>query len=146
RPALRRAARGLTVALTTLSLLSVGSTAAQAAPTGSPRGHLDGVTATAEGVTVRGWAWDENTKAPVTVRVTVGDRTHEVKADEYRSDIAKAFSKAGSYRGFDDALAAAPGTYEVCAVAVNVGRGANTSLGCEQVNVLDLAPVGYLDQ
>lgn len=106
-----------------------------AALAGSPVGNLEGVSATAGGVTVGGWALDPDTRDSVDVHVYVGSTGTALRADANRPDIAAAYPLYGAAHGFGATLPAAPGTYDVCAYAINTGFGSNVLLGCRNVTV-----------
>ncbi len=51
-------------------------------------------------------------------------------ADQSRPDVAAVFPGYGDRRGFRFLVNAPKGQHTVCAVAINVGQGANNTLGC----------------
>ncbi|MBO0925293.1 hypothetical protein J1G44_12480 [Cellulomonas sp. zg-ZUI199] len=108
-----------------------------------PTGFLDSVTASASDVTVKGWAIDPDTSAPIDVHVYVGSAGHAVRADAPRPDLA-GFGK-GPDHGFSVTLPAAAGRQEVCVYAINATPGPNRSLGCRTVTVVNRDPVGFID-
>ena len=140
-----RRRRGLLSATTVL--LAVAAGLVGAAPAGaadrSPVGALDGATATAAGaVTVRGWALDPDTTAPIRVRVTVdGGVRATVTADVVREDVARARPAHGPRHGvLATVTGIAAGSRSVCLVGVDVGPGADRRLGCRTVTVPRAAP------
>lgn len=98
-----------------------------------PNGALDTATdSESGGVHVTGWAMDADTDGAVSVAVTVAGTTVTVDTD------------ASAPHAFQAEIAAAPGTYDVCATAINVGLGADLPLGCLPVVVVDHQPAGAL--
>ena len=102
----------------------------------SPFGALDAATAVnTRLVHVRGWTIDANTSAPITVHLYVdGVKVTETTADIDRPDVAAAFPGWGSKHGFELDLPAPAGLHQVCAWGINVGKGVNSMLGCQQVD------------
>ncbi|WP_181431063.1 glycoside hydrolase family 6 protein [Curtobacterium sp. MCBD17_021] len=126
-------------------------TAAKTAPPApsapaAPRVSLDSATPAPAGVAVRGWAVDADEPATsLSVDVTVDGRTtRTTRADRDRPDVARA-TGAGAAHGFEVVVPAAGGSHRVCAVARNVGPGADTASGCRTVTVPVSAPVGRVD-
>ena len=131
----RRTVRSAGALVLSLAMLAIGVPAAQAGvPSGTPIGNLDGVSAVSGGVLVRGWAWDSNTAAAVNVAITTPGTT-TVAANVNRSDVPKAYPKAGSKRGFEKVVTLGAGTHKICVTAKNVGAGADRSFGCRTVSV-----------
>lgn len=98
----------------------------------TPTGALDEATRTsATTATVRGWALDPDTAAPVDIHVYVDGRPAAVTtATSSRGDIAAAFPGWGAAHGYTLTVPATPGQ-RVCAYAVNTLQGtSNTTLGC----------------
>ncbi|MBF0687200.1 MAG: N-acetylmuramoyl-L-alanine amidase, partial [Cellulomonas sp.] len=116
---------------------------ANAAVAASPRGVVDAYQG-GSGITVRGWAFDPETDASLTIRVSVGGKVSDIAADRARPDVAAAYG-VGSRHGFDARITAANGRHVVCVTAVNRGSGADVVLGCALVTVSNAAPVGVLD-
>lgn len=118
------------------------------APAGKPpRGQVDVLTASSTRIRLAGWAVDEDTPAPVNVRVTAPGYTRLFTADAYRPDVGSAFPGAGDYHGFDVSLQDLPdGELSVCVTAVNAAGtgGADTELDCRTVTVRHAAD-GFLD-
>jgi hypothetical protein len=103
----------------------------------SPVGSFDSVTATPGTLTVRGWAFDPDTASAASdVMITVGGTgTGTVHTDVTRSDVNRARGVTGTH-GFATALATTKtGTQSVCAVAVNVGNGADKQLACRTATI-----------
>ncbi len=115
---------------------------------GSPTGDVDSVTATATStLTVKGWAADPDTTAPLRVAFYVdgaGEKT--VTADKTRSDLAGTLGANNTKHGFEAELTGLSlGKHSVCTYAINQGRGANTLLGCYTRTVTSAPPKGVLD-
>lgn len=105
-----------------------------------PLGALDAVGADRTGVSVRGWALDPDTTAPVQVHVYVdGVGRGVLTAASSRPDVARQYPLHGAAHGYDVRLpvALAAGDHQVCTYAVNTGAGsgANPLLGCRTVTV-----------
>ncbi|WP_203749140.1 hypothetical protein, partial [Cellulomonas chitinilytica] len=100
----------------------------------TPVGTLEGVTATADSITVSGWAWDPDTSNPTDVHVYIDNVGVAVRADVGRNDVAAAYGTAAT-RGFNYTRPAAAGTHTVCVYAINIGSGPHTLLGCRTVEV-----------
>ena len=67
-------------------------------------------------------------------------------ANAQRPYIGRLLPELGSAHGFSTTLTPGPGTHQVCVTAVNVGLGANTSLGCRTVRVVDPSPIGNFEK
>ena len=102
----------------------------------SPMGNLESVTRSGRHVALSGWAFDPESHAPISVAVLFdGRRVAVVPADRSRPDVA-ASKGMGSNSGWGAELWALPdGAHTVCAVALNVGGGADQNLGCRNVVV-----------
>ena len=102
-----------------------------------PTGALSSAVRSPGGITVSGWAHDRN-GGPVDVRFTVGGT--------YVGLLTA--NKAGGPNGLSDAysgfISVPSATGAVCAVAVNIGLGADTDLGCSSLTV-DHNPYGAYD-
>lgn len=110
-----------------------------------PFGALDPIGARYDVATVRGWAIDPNTTAPVQVHVYVdGQPSGAVTADVTRPDLGPAFPGYGSDHGYRATLHLANGTHQVCAYGINVGPGSNSLLGCREI-ATNGNPIGALD-
>ena len=109
----------------------------------NPIGSLESATSPAAGaVTVRGWTFDYDTQASLSVHVYVdGAFALNVPADRPRADVNAAYpSRTGNY-GFEASVPAASGSRQVCVYAINVSFGGNSTLGCKTVTVARPAPV-----
>lgn len=154
----------LAVSLVTITMVA---TACQMAPppgtSHSPSGSLDLVLAASPSpddmggffayVWVNGWASDWDTADPIMVMLAIiqngkiswGWRVLPLLADTPgnvfpanlpRPDVDAAFGRGANF-GFDANIIARPGSSTICAVALNVGPGDNTVLGCRTVVVRD---------
>jgi hypothetical protein len=104
----------------------------------NPFGSLDDADATRGGVHVSGWDIDPDTSSPIQVHVYIdGGGTNLGPAANVRKDVGSVFAFAGygANHGFDATIPAGSGRHQVCAYAINVAMGANTSLGCKTVTV-----------
>ncbi len=101
-----------------------------------PVGALDAATAVnARLIQVRGWALDANTVDPILVHAYVdGVKVAEITADRSRPDIDAAYPGFGPLHGYDAQIPAIGGRHDVCVYGINVGKGVNTLLGCQQVD------------
>ncbi len=108
-----------------------------------PVGALESVEAVPGGAQIVGWAYDAKTTAPIAVHLYVnGKLTVAVAANVDRPDLV-AQLPAGTAHGFRVGLPLAPGTYSVCAYAINsLAGGANPQLGCANVRTIAGAPIG----
>jgi len=110
-----------------------------------PIGNVDGVTSTATGVSVRGWAFDPNSGDPIEVAVTVNGGSPVLgTADGPRPDVAGVFPGRANH-GFEIAVPLGDGEHSVCVTGRNVGVGANVLLGCRTVEVHVELPWGRVD-
>ena len=113
-----------------------------------PFGSLDGVTAGAGAVNLRGWAIDPDTSGPVTVHVYVdGAWGGAHTANARRTDVGAAVPGYGNDHGYTIRVTGiAAGDRRVCAYAINVGPygSANPELGCATVRV-SAVPQGTLE-
>ena len=108
-----------------------------------PVGDLHTVVGRSTTLDIAGWALDPETTAPVAVHVYVDGRWGGAyTADAVRDDVARAYPGSGNLHGFAASIAAAPGAHQVCAYAINRGRGSvNTALGCRTAEV-GVKPLG----
>jgi Rv2525c-like, glycoside hydrolase-like domain len=110
-----------------------------------PRGRLDSAASEQPGqVTISGWAFDPSAPTqPLALRATVGGKGARGGAYELgpvavlaRPDVALSHRVAGAAHGFGLTFpVAASGRRRVCVYAVNVGSGADRSLGCRTVGI-----------
>jgi len=104
---------------------------------GDPFGSLDGAVGGAGSITVRGWAIDPDTAAPITVHVHLdGVPVASATADRPRSDVGAAYPAYGPDHGFELTVPAAPGSRRVLVYGINTLTGAaNPLLGARTVTV-----------
>jgi hypothetical protein len=102
----------------------------------NPFGQLEIASASDGGIRVAGWAIDPDTSSPIQVHVYVdAGGTNLGLASNERPDVGSyfAYEGYGSAHGFDAVVPTRSGRHRVCAYAINVAMGANTSLGCRTV-------------
>lgn len=105
-----------------------------------PVGEIEATGSGPHGIEIVGWARDPQTAAPITVVVTVGERTVEVLAQSAHDPSTH--PAHGSTHGFEVVVPVAPGEHPVCVTARNVGDGDDTVLGCRVVAVSELSVGG----
>ncbi|MFJ6531888.1 hypothetical protein [Microbacterium sp. NPDC091662] len=101
----------------------------------APFGNFESAAGTPGTITVTGWAIDPDTKDPISVHIYVGAVGLAYWADKERGDVGAAYPASGSRHGFSQQITVSPGTYSVCAYAINNGAGGHTLLGCRNVAV-----------
>lgn len=116
-----------------------------------PTGNAEVIAAENGSIRVAGWALDPDTTRSIAVHVYVGSNGRAITADRSRTDIAAAYPGYGAAHGFTELITVTPGTYDVCAYAINTGAGGHTLLRCSSVRVgeslseLGRVPVGVLE-
>jgi hypothetical protein len=115
---------------------------------GSPSGHLEGVSTASNSLVAKGWTLDPNGPDPINVALYVdGKLASTTSAALPRPDIAAAFPAYGPDHGFSVSASVAAGSHQVCAYGINTGAGtSNTLLGCSTVQVPSGNPVGSLEK
>jgi len=114
-------------------------------------GHLDSVTALPGQVKLSGWAADTATpRVPINVSYSVGSgagaHTGAARAHDLRTDVGQAFPNLGNYHGFTVTVYVSPGTYPVCAWALDPTGGPSRPIGCQTARVpVDRSARGHLD-
>jgi hypothetical protein len=103
----------------------------------SPFGSLDVLSGSSTGVIVTGWAVDPDTSSAITVKVVVNAVSHgPYTANLYRFDLGTVANQGyGYYHGYNLSVAT-PLMAElnrICVVAVNVGAGSDTTVGCKDM-------------
>lgn len=98
----------------------------------SPSGYVDVVTGGADSVRVQGWTSDWDTRNPIDIVVLINGvwAPGAFTANLPRTDVAARYGRGANF-GYDVTLPAVAGALSVCVVALNVGRGQNTILGCD---------------
>lgn len=99
----------------------------------SPVGNVDGFVSNGSYVAISGWADDPETDAPLPVDVVLDrQRVFRAVVGRPRPDVL-ALLGAGGDSGFVQELYGVPsGAHELCAVARNVGAGADQNIGCRR--------------
>ena len=113
-----------------------------------PVGNLEDVALLSNGdrVSVVGWALDPESASAAAVDVTVdGTVAGRLTASHGRADIGAAFPALGDQHGFAGEVPISPGRRRVCAVARNIGRGGDATVGCRDVDVPVSSPFGMLE-
>jgi hypothetical protein len=120
--------------------------ATAAVPAGSPYGHNDLVAPTPGGVRVAGWAIDPSSpRAVINVALySDGHPVATVAANGNRPDVAAANAGAGPLHGYGASTSITEGSHAICVRAINVGPGADRTLGCWTMS-FQYSPVGHLD-
>ncbi|WP_242088351.1 glycoside hydrolase family 6 protein [Curtobacterium sp. DN_7.5] len=136
-------------AQTLVAKAQLGAAAAQPARAyrADPYGSLERVATASAGVAVTGWAFDgDEPDTALSVAVTVDGRTAaSLTADATRTDVAAQWG-VGREHGYAGVVPTTPGKHRVCAVARNVGAGADSTADpCRTVTVPAVAPTGRLD-
>jgi hypothetical protein len=103
--------------------------------TGSPLGRIDSITTTAPGVVaVHGWTYDYD--APSLALKTVVYRNGRLATygptGVARADVNQVFGLTGNH-GYAFSVKLDPGANRICVYGINVGMGANSTLGCQTV-------------
>ncbi|PZF58998.1 hypothetical protein DEJ23_04315 [Curtobacterium sp. MCSS17_008] len=124
---------------------AVGSCIRTTVPGSTPSGALERVATTSSTIRVTGWAIDGDVTGSTKVVVRIDGKARTFTANLSRSDVQSTYPAYSSKRGFDRTWTVAAGQHKVCVTAVNTGAGANASLGCRTVSVVNSAPVGSLD-
>lgn len=131
--------------------IAVGLFAGPATATaGSPVGHLDQVRLVGGNLVVAGWALDRDHSRATQIELYRTLKTStELRArtvtDVVRADVNQAEHVTGAH-GFSVRTPAFAGTQTWCATALNIGAGANRSIGCLTVTVpAGQTPVGSVD-
>ncbi|MBK8469012.1 MAG: SpoIID/LytB domain-containing protein [Actinomycetales bacterium] len=112
-----------------------------------PLGQLDTAFGGSRAVAVTGWAIDFDTIDPIAVHVYIDGSGYQLIANGSRPDVGAAYPGFGNAHGYQGTFAAAPGTHQVCAYAINVltGAGNNPVLGCTLVQVFGNDPLGQFE-
>jgi len=105
-------------------------------PSRSPLGTIEVASGGRRSLSVSGWTLDPDLADPISVRVAVDGRTRTtVRSGWPRPDVAAFYPTFSGQRGFVAGVSMKRGRHTVCVTALNVGAGANTSLGCRSVVV-----------
>lgn len=110
----------------------------------APTGRIEAVVGANGAVSVSGWAFDSDTRDPITLSVSLdGVAVRDIVADIGRLDVDQAFNN-GPLHGFATSIFTTPGAHEVCVTAKDSSGGPSTSLGCGSTVLADTPPVGEL--
>lgn len=113
----------------------------------NPQGHFDFVQSNIPNqIRVRGWAFDrDNVNHKVRIHVYVGGSvganvpSYEIRADQFRPDVNRAFPGVGDYHGFDSTInvdTSRTGNQAIYIYALNdVGSGTFVELGSKPVSI-----------
>lgn len=115
---------------------------------GPPFGSLDVLQLHPGGfVHARGWGIDPNTTQALPIALVVdGVWIETITAGGSRPDVEAAHPGWGPDHGFDKVAWAPGGVHNVCLVALNLGPGTDTVLGCRWLQVLPPGPpIGNID-
>lgn len=106
-------------------------------PGSPPWGTIDAVRQNGGRVYFAGWAYDPETTRSIDVHITVdGKRAYRADSGLLRPDVGGYLLPGyGPLHGYEYEVALDKGSHTVCAVAINVGQGSNTYLGCRNVVV-----------
>ena len=111
----------------------------------SPRGEIKNIWTTADGISLWGWAADQDAlSAALDIRVAVNGSVFTWKADQPWSPIADLMPGAGINHGWGSSIKEPEGEYSVCVYAVNKGAGSDSNLGCHSVTVPSSSPIGEI--
>ena len=91
---------------------------------------------TKDRIHLAGWAADRDTPtSPISVRIIVdGAAVTTIAAGANRPDVAAAHAEVGPNHGYDVEIPLSGDTHRVCVTAINVGSGADKSLGCKDMD------------
>ncbi len=105
---------------------------------GPPFGEFNGFSQNGNLVKMWGWVIDPDPwpgYRQVHIVLNNNERAWHLDAKQYRPDIEARFPGYGNRLGYLWVGELAEGTYDFCAVAINVGAGSNQTLGCRTVVV-----------
>jgi hypothetical protein len=104
-------------------------------PGGSPIGSMGDLWGGVGTIGMWGWALDLDTTDPIQVHVLIDQQWTVLTASAENAGVAAGWPGYGPNHGFGASITATPGQHQVCAYAVNVGSGSNTTLACRVVSV-----------
>ncbi|MBC7761021.1 MAG: hypothetical protein H7201_04330 [Candidatus Saccharibacteria bacterium] len=111
----------------------------------SPRGEIKDIWTTLDGISLWGWAADQDAPStPLDIRVVVNGSTVTWKADQPWAPIADLMPGAGINHGWGSSISLPEGDYSVCVYAVNKGAGSDSNIGCRTVTVPSASPKGEI--
>ena len=100
-----------------------------------PVGNVDSVVPQSDGARLLGWATDPDSSETVAVRILADGAATTVSADTAAIAALTTTGTTAASTGFDVLVPLAPGSHSICVIAVNIGAGADTDLGCSTVVV-----------
>lgn len=107
----------------------------------SPRGEIRDIWTTMDGISLWGWAADQDAPtSPLDIRVVTNNILQTWQADQPWQPISDLMPGVGIDHGWGSTLRVGAGDYSVCVYAVNKGAGADTNLGCRNVTVPSGSP------
>jgi len=98
-----------------------------------PIGVVDSVSASTDGISLRGWALDPDTTNSIRVHVYVDGAGYSIAADGMRPDVARVHPGVGDKHGFMLNASVAAGKHHVCVYAIDTTGGRATLLRCVDV-------------
>ncbi|MFP5250978.1 MAG: hypothetical protein ACLGHD_01250 [Actinomycetes bacterium] len=114
---------------------------------GDPTGAIESAEQTPDGFRVEGWAVDPDSAGSATVGLLLnGSVIAQATTDSSRTDIDGLHPAYVESRGFSTTVASVPrGNRELCMRVENVGYGADATVECRIVRLLDASPDGRID-
>jgi hypothetical protein len=110
----------------------------------APVGYYGALTRATDGTNallLRGWAFDPDTDAPISVAVSLdGAAAGTAMADRWRRDVGTEFPRFGHRHGFAVTVPADDAEHTVCVTATDVGGGADSEIGCKTVDAVSTQP------
>lgn len=115
-------------------------------PNGPPIGNLESESLAGNTTTLTGWALDPDgpTSIPVNVYVN-GVLGGTVTANADRPDVSAAYPGYGAAHGFRASVSVPGGVSNVCAYAINFGKGSDAPLGCASFTTPTGPPIGNFE-
>jgi hypothetical protein len=115
-------------------------------PGTNPTGSINEIARSADTASIRGWAFDSDSKSPILVDAWVnGAYRQTLTANVARPDVQAAFPNQGANHGFTGSVGLASGSNNICLYGINVGGGSHTLLGCRNIVVTANNPIGSVD-
>jgi len=110
-----------------------------------PEAHLDSVSTSIDGISLRGWAFDRDAAGPIQVHVYVDGTVYSIAADRSRPDVGRAYPGVGDNHGFAFSKPVPAGDHRVCVYAIDSTGGPALGLGCRTVTAPNARPLGHVD-
>ena len=112
----------------------------------NPTGSINEIARSGDTASIRGWAFDSDSKSPILVDAWVnGAYRQTLTANVARPDVQAAFPNQGANHGFAGSVGLASGSNNICLYGINVGGGSHTLLGCRNIVVTANNPIGSVD-